>query len=130
MNKTFHDDLCPLDWDDKYECPYGPKPEYPGGPLVVYVDDTTPYDCDKCNQDYADKHKEAPQLSEITDSAQFPQYYSNRLLSLITTEDKITHLKKEMGIKFTSTERSGASMEEVLAGLEESVLYGNWRVFR
>jgi len=67
------------------------------------------------------------QLCEITDLAQFPQYYSSRFL--ITTEDKIAHLKKETGIKFTSTERSGASLEDVLTGLEESVLYGNWRVF-
>jgi len=66
-------------------------------------------------------------LRNITSPDQFSDYYQTN--NLITAEDKIAHLKKEMGIKFTSTERSGASLEEVLTGLEESALYGSWRVF-
>lgn len=54
--------ICPLDLDKDFECPCCSKPEYPGGPIVVYVDDTTPWDCDKCSLDY--QQAQSSKLSE------------------------------------------------------------------
>jgi len=61
-------------------------------------------------------------LHEITDVSQFSDYY--RQEGLDNVDDKIKHLEEATGLY--SRHYNGATQEETLTGLEESVIYGTY----
>jgi len=63
-------------------------------------------------------------LQEVEQQEQFARYYSENNLQNI--EAKIDNLTKTMKVRAMRWEEEPAK-EEVLAGLEESVLLGNWK---
>jgi hypothetical protein len=65
-------------------------------------------------------------LHEITSPEQFAEYYKREGLS--TLEDKIEAIKKVTGIT-AMWHCHGATTEDILIGLEDSVLHGSWRDF-
>jgi len=64
-------------------------------------------------------------LREITSADQFESYYAQK--GLKEYGEKIQHLKDAMKIKATRYEYD-VTEKEMLTGLEESVLYGYWKV--
>jgi len=66
------------------------------------------------------------ELQEVTKPEQLEEYYKQEGLS--TVEDKIRHLKEAMKIKAVRYE-FGATLDDKLAGFEETVLYGGWRSY-
>jgi len=62
-------------------------------------------------------------LEDVTERGQFKAYYAER--GLATAEAKIVHLKEAMGIRMVR--QHNATEDEMLEGLEESVLFGSWR---
>jgi hypothetical protein len=64
-------------------------------------------------------------LHEVERAEQFKAYYAAN--DLQDTEAKIDNLKKEMKIKAVRYDTK-VTTEEILSGLEESVLFGNWKL--
>jgi len=63
-------------------------------------------------------------LQEVEQPEQFARYYAEN--NLQSTEARIDNLTKTMKVRATRWEEEPAK-EEVLAGLEESALLGNWK---
>jgi hypothetical protein len=63
-------------------------------------------------------------LQEVVSSGQFEDYY--RLNNLHTIDNKISNLKETMKIRAMLCDEE-ETPEEILAGLEESVLLGYWK---
>jgi hypothetical protein len=65
------------------------------------------------------------ELEDIKELEQFEAYYIANNLQKI--DDKIDSLQKKMAIRATRYDEE-ATKEEVLAGLEESFIFGNWKI--
>jgi len=63
-------------------------------------------------------------LHDIEQREQFARYYAEN--NLQTTEAKIDNLTKTMKVRAIRHEEP-VTKEEVLAGLEESAMLGNWK---
>lgn len=63
-------------------------------------------------------------LQEVSEQEQFEEYY--RLNGLLTTDDKISNLKKVMKVRAMLCDED-ETPNEVLSGLEESALLGLWK---
>ena len=64
-------------------------------------------------------------LIDITDKSQFPAYYKEHNLN--TFDEKRNHFRQETGA--VSRFCHGTSEEDMLTGMEETVLFGIWRHF-
>jgi len=65
------------------------------------------------------------QLHDVGNREQLNAYYA--ACNLSKTEEKIDNLTRTMKIRATRYDQP-AKPEEILAGLEESALLGNWKV--
>jgi hypothetical protein len=65
-------------------------------------------------------------LHEINNYEQFEEYYKSN--NLITTHDKINRLKETMNLRAMLGDNE--SPDEILKGLEESVLQGYWKAIK
>jgi hypothetical protein len=63
-------------------------------------------------------------LHDVNEQGQFTEYYRSNNLS--TTAEKIDYLKKAMKVRAMLSEEDETE-EEILIGLEESVLLGCWK---
>jgi hypothetical protein len=63
-------------------------------------------------------------LQDVESRDQFKAYYAEK--NLQTTEAKIDNLTKTMKVRATRHEEP-VTKEEILAGLEESAMLGNWK---
>jgi hypothetical protein len=64
-------------------------------------------------------------LHDVKDASQFKAYYAAN--NLCETEEKIDNLTKIMKIRATRYDEK-VSPAEILAGLEETAVFGNWKV--
>ncbi|MCL1894623.1 MAG: hypothetical protein FWG02_10420 [Holophagaceae bacterium] len=66
------------------------------------------------------------QLEDVKQREQFEEYYKQK--GLKETDEKIKDIKEATGIDAVR-HCHGTASDDVLAGLEDSVLYGSWRDF-
>jgi hypothetical protein len=66
------------------------------------------------------------ELRDITDLAQLEEYYKQK--GLVTAEAKIAHLKDAMHVQAVRCE-FGSTADDLLIGLEDSFLMGNWKAY-
>ena len=64
-------------------------------------------------------------LHDVQEKGQLSAYYTEK--NLQTIEQKIDNLTKTMKIRATKCDEA-ETKEEILAGLEETALLGNWKV--